>query len=192
MHVRSGGMLVGKRAILMLLVLGLVLASVTGGGVLGWGIRGACDSARRCASYDSLYHLGYLLKEYHRHHGAFPPRYVADETGKPMHSWRVLLLLYVEEGERLDQYDLDEPWNGPRNSALAKTLRADTFRYRKPGGSTQGYPWTDYVAVASPDIEWPAKGPLTAYEVTEGSDRFMVVELPNSGIHWMEPRDSID
>ena len=192
MHVTSRGTFVGKRALLILFVLGLVLASVTGGGFLGWAIRGACDSARSSASRSHLYWLGYLLKEYHRDHGAFPPRYVADEPGKAMHSWRVLLLPYLEEKEFYDQYDFDEPWNGPRNSALAKTLRADTFAYCKPDGSTRGHPWTDYVAVAPPDVEWPAKGPLKAFEVMEGSDRFLVVELPDSGIHWMEPRDSID
>src|SRR5262245_28362452 len=32
------------------------------------------------------------LREYHGVNGHFPPAYVVDSKGRPMHSWRVLLL----------------------------------------------------------------------------------------------------
>ena len=37
------------------------------------------------------------LQDYEQEHGCFPPAYVPDENGRPMHSWRVLSLPYLEE-----------------------------------------------------------------------------------------------
>ena len=36
------------------------------------------------------------LHNYHQANGCFPPAYIADKNGKPMHSWRVLILPYME------------------------------------------------------------------------------------------------
>ncbi len=62
--------------------------------------------------------LSMALHYYHAQHGSFPPAYIADENGNPMHSWRVLILPYIEERDLYDQYDFDEPWDGPNNSLL--------------------------------------------------------------------------
>ena len=37
------------------------------------------------------------MHNYHDEHGSFPPAYIADASGKPMHSWRVLILPYLDE-----------------------------------------------------------------------------------------------
>ncbi|HEY2759688.1 MAG TPA: DUF1559 domain-containing protein [Pirellulales bacterium] len=34
--------------------------------------------------------IGLALLNYHHDHGSFPPAYVADASGKPLYSWRVL------------------------------------------------------------------------------------------------------
>ncbi|HEV3023824.1 MAG TPA: DUF1559 domain-containing protein, partial [Pirellulales bacterium] len=44
------------------------------------------------------------------------PAFVADDEGKPMHSWRVLILPFIEQQPLYDQYDFSEPWNGPHNA----------------------------------------------------------------------------
>ena len=41
------------------------------------------------------------MQEYHQARGSFPPLYVADKSGKPTLSWRILILPYM------DQSDLD-------------------------------------------------------------------------------------
>jgi len=43
------------------------------------------------------------VANYHDSHGQFPPPYIAEADGKPMHSWRVLILPYLEHGELYDQ-----------------------------------------------------------------------------------------
>jgi hypothetical protein len=39
-----------------------------------------------------------------------------------MHSWRALILPYFEDADVERSYDLDEPWNGPKNAALADQM----------------------------------------------------------------------
>lgn len=122
--------------------------------------------------------------------GRLPPAYIADEHGKPMHSWRVLLLPYIEQQALYDKYRFDEPWNGPNNSKLAKFI-PEIYRcpdeYKAGGGSQ---PWTSYVAVVGPHTMWPGKEPGSLDDIPDGQNRtLLLVEVRDSGIHWMEPRD---
>ena len=40
---------------------------------------------------------------------SWPPAYLADRDGKPMHSWRVLILPFLEQQELYRAYHFDEP-----------------------------------------------------------------------------------
>ena len=73
--------------------------------------------------YQSLA-LWSALYEFENKHDAFPARYSADETGKPLHSWRVHLLPYIspEYKELYEKIRLDEPWDSEYNRQFhAKT-----------------------------------------------------------------------
>lgn len=73
---------------------------------------------RNGSSY-SLRKIAYALKDYHHEYDTFPPAFIADKDGKPMHSWRVLILPYLDGGGFVyDQYDFGEPWDGPNNIKL--------------------------------------------------------------------------
>jgi hypothetical protein len=55
---------------------------------------------------------------YQEKHGRLPPAVVYGEDGKPLYSWRVLLLPYIEEEALYNEFRLDEPWDSPHNLAL--------------------------------------------------------------------------
>jgi len=40
----------------------------------------------------NMQHLAMALQCYHQANGCLPPAYIADKSGKPMHSWRALIL----------------------------------------------------------------------------------------------------
>ena len=52
---------------------------------------------------------------YEQEHGTLPPTFTVDAEGKPLHSWRVLLLPYLGEKELYDNIRLDEPWDSEHN-----------------------------------------------------------------------------
>jgi len=158
-----------------------------------WNLRQMTrESGRRAYCMNQLKHLGLALKNYHHDHGHFPPAYICDENGKPMHSWRVLILPYMDQQAIYDQYDFSEPWNGPNNSKLAMNLEpyfvADHFQC--PSGNLGGKPLTNYVAVVGPQTMWPEDRCIRLTgESGAGLDTIQLIEITNSDIHWMEPRD---
>lgn len=60
------------------------------------------------------------IADYEKQHGEPLPAVVCDEQGNPLHSWRALILRELGEGKLASAYRLDEPWNGPNNSQLAR------------------------------------------------------------------------
>ena len=74
-------------------------------------------NARRSVCHSQVTRLLRALDAYQRDHGTLPPAYSVDAQGKPLHSWRVLLLPYLgAEAQALYfQLKLDEPWDSPHN-----------------------------------------------------------------------------
>ena len=121
--------------------------------------------------------------------GHFPPAYIADENGKPMHSWRVLLLPYMEQGDLFDQYSFDEPWNGPNNSKLHDVLQWPLFECPSVGRGEQGTD-TSYMLVTGKGTAFDGDNETTFLDVADGlSNTVLIVEVANSDTHWMEPVD---
>src|SRR6516165_2689000 len=80
--------------------------------------------AKRGQCKNNLMNIGLALHNYHDQFGSFPPACVADENGRPMHSWRVLILPFLDQTPLYNQYRFDEPWDGPNNKKLADTILA--------------------------------------------------------------------
>jgi hypothetical protein len=154
---------------------------------------GNVGPGRRAQCQNNLRQIAQALQCYRQANGCFPPAYIADKTGKPIHSWRVLLLPYLDSDVTLYQaYTFSEPWDGPKN----KTVACPVAVYACPsnGRSWTAAPFeTSYVALVGPKGEWPTELAVTNGTNKTPSDIAMVVEVAESGIPWMEPRDlSID
>jgi hypothetical protein len=103
-----------------------------------------------------------------------------------MHSWRVLILPFLEQKAIYDRYRFDEPWDGPNNRTL-HDLTVST--YACPSHPRQGHA-TAYVAVVGPETAWRGADPMPLEDVEDGPDRtIQLVEVSAPSIHWMEPRD---
>jgi len=126
---------------------------------------------------------------YHDAHGCFPPAYVPDAQGKPMHSWRVLILPYLEQRAVYNAYDFDEPWDGPNNRKLAGKLFGDPFHC--PSGPHMGSsPVTDYVVIVGPHTAFPGSTCTSFDDFQDGRENTIILaEIADSDVHWMEPRD---
>ena len=152
----------------------------------------AGEAARRAQCANQLKQIGLALHNYHYTHKQFPPAYVADKDGKPMHSWRVLILPYVEQKALYDQYDLNEPWDGPNNKTLL-AARPTIYVCPSDGASSAvGATNTSYIAVVGSDAAWP-DGKARSFK----DDRFsgktsstiMVIETDDPDVNWTEPKD---
>jgi type II secretory pathway pseudopilin PulG len=176
--------------IIIIIVAGGMLFLLSCGGIMVAlllpAVQAAREAARRNACVNHMQHIGIALQNYHDVHKTFPPAYIADADGKPMHSWRVLILPFLEENEIYKKYDFNEPWDGPNNSKLAAQAPSD---FRCPSG-TDFDGQTNYVAVVGNETMWPGATAVKIRSIRDGLSRTIaVVETSGSGINWLEPRD---
>jgi hypothetical protein len=119
--------------------------------------------------------------------GYLPPAFVADRDGRPMHSWRVLLLPYLEQHELYAAYNFAEPWDGPNNRKLADKIGGNIFRRPE---DEPGSPLTRFVAVVGEETAFPRTRSIKLDDITDGTDKtILFVEVADSDINWLEPRD---
>ena len=178
--------------VVMVVVLGLLF--VVGAAFIGimtaWTIpaaRSSQQAAMRAPCNSNLQRIGVAMQAYHAKHGSFPPAYVPDENGRPVHSWRVLILPYLGEQALYDQYDFDEPWDGPNNMLLADRMPAV---YGCPASFTGFSSRTTYMMVVGPGTISDGPGTTRLDDVADGpSETILVVEGNASGVKWLEPKD---
>ena len=125
---------------------------------------------------------------YHDVNGTFPPAYLADANGRPMHSWRVLILPYIEQQALYARYNFDEPWDGPNNSQLAALL-PPPYRCPSDSAGTPGSATTNYAVITGPGTMFDGETASTLASVTDGTSNTILVVETTAGINWMEPRD---
>ncbi len=168
-------------------VVGFLLLSFCAVSLLGPAIFTSREAARRAICVENLRRLGLALHNYHDAFGSFPPAYDSGPDGTPWHSWRMHTLPYLWcYSSVYDRYNLNEPWNGPNNSKLAGECPQE---FRCPSELGQGPPKTSYVAVVAPGTAWPSTRGVRLDEIESPENTILLVEVADSGIHWMEPRD---
>ena len=150
--------------------------------------RGSRPAARRTQCKNNLKQIGLALHNYADHYGAFPPAYTVDAKGRPLHSWRTLLLPYLDQVPLYETIDLSKPWDDPANAEAFKTNIA---AYRCPSSTAPAGQTTYMAVVASEGAFRPAESRRIS-DFTDGtSNTLMVIEVDaEHAVHWMSPVDA--
>ena len=150
--------------------------------------RRARPAARRTQCKMNLKQIGLALHNYHDTFGAFPPACTVDSNGKPLHSWRTLLLPYLDQTELYKKIDLSKPWDDPTNAEAFKTT---LYVFKCPSAQGPQY-LTDYLAVIAPQSCLRPLKSATLGEITDGaSNTVVVIEAPeDQSVPWMSPQDA--
>ena len=134
--------------------------------------------------------IAYALHTHHDVHGTFPPAYSVDEQGVPLHSWRTLLLPYLEEQQLAQKINLEEPRSRDANASLLGGRHIKVFQSpREP--ARNGLPdETNYLAVVDEETVLRPGEHATFRSIRDGTASTIVfVEAVGRGIRWHEPRD---
>ena len=149
-------------------------------------VRWAREAAIASVSMCPLNQLQLAMHNYHDTYDCFPPAYVADESGKPMHSWRVLILPFVEKRELYEEYDFSEPWDSPNNRKLADRMPHIFHCRSEPESST----YTNMVVIRGPRTAFPDGESTSVEGFRDGlGETILIAEIAKSSICWLEPRD---
>ena len=146
------------------------------------------EAARRTQCKNNLKQIALALHNYHDFYEAFPPAYTVNENGQRLHSWRTLILPWMEHSDRHQKIDLSKPWNHPSNAEAFQTT-PDLYRcpsFELPADSTT------YLAVEGEDACFHPTKPRAISEITDGtSNTLMVIEVPvKQAVPWMSPQDA--
>jgi len=137
----------------------------------------------QCAS--RMKQLCLALHTYHDAHQSLPPAYTVDAEGKPLHSWRVLVLPYLEADDLYRQIRLDEPWDSEYNRQFHDQMPGV---FACPAASLKKDETTCQL-VTGPETYFPGAECRT-WDDMEGNkaDILLLVEV-KSPCCWMAPGD---
>jgi prepilin-type processing-associated H-X9-DG protein len=171
----------------LLAVLGIIALLI---GLLLPTRRSAREAARRSVCGNNLKQIGLALHNYHEEYDAFPPAYTVDAAGKPLHSWRTLILPFCEQNALYETIDLTRPWDDPANEAARETRIPP---YQCPSASIADGK-TTYLAVVGPSCCFHRAESRTMGDITD--DRgltLLVIEMDSKqAVHWMSPQDATE
>lgn len=81
-------------------------------------VQAAREAARRNQALNQMKQIMLSWHNYYDAKNEFPAQAISDADGKPLLSWRVAILPYIEEQALYEQFHLDEPWDSTHNMAL--------------------------------------------------------------------------
>jgi len=140
-------------------------------------------------SVTNLQQIGLALHNYHSANARFPAQAIFSKEGKPLLSWRVMLLPFLNEAPLYNEFRLDEPWNSAHNKKLADRIPAV---YQSLAANAKKTGKTTYVAPVGKDLMFTGKTEGVHFaEVTDGTSNtiFIVQSDEEHAVPWTSPQD---
>jgi hypothetical protein len=150
------------------------------------GVWGIClfesphyNPVKTCKSNLSI--LGHALHKYYDIYHSFPPSFVTNANGLPMHSWRALILPYLDQ-ETPIKYNYDEAWDSSYNCQFHDKMPLVFCCSHVPKYLRQSTP--SYVMITGQNTVGNGQHKIIKYDTT-----ILLVEIQNANFNWLEPID---
>ncbi|MCE9606523.1 MAG: DUF1559 domain-containing protein [Planctomycetia bacterium] len=163
-----------------------------GAGLLVPAVQKARETAASASSLNNLRQITLAMILYATEKGTLPPRVIKSPAGKPLLSWRVAILPYLDENALYEQFHLDEPWDSEHNKTLLKLMPK---AYAHPGaGGRPGASNTQYQIPTGKGTVYDASQPPKLEDgkaFGEGtSNTILIVETSaEKQVPWSKPDD---
>jgi hypothetical protein len=146
------------------------------------------DARVRQVFSEDLKKLAWAMHSYHDKHRALPPHAVFDRQGRPLLSWRVLLLPYLGQEDLYKQFKLDEPWDSSRNRLLLEKMPAV---YLHPLRAARGEPFTTncQVFVGKGAAFEGERGLRIPRDFPDGTSQTILIVEAARAVPWTKPED---
>jgi hypothetical protein len=149
----------------------------------------ARTAAERAQNASNLKQIGLALHNYHDTYRAFPARAKSSAAGKPLLSWRVHVLPFLEADGVYKEFRLDEPWDSEHNkkliSKMPEIFRAAGSKNKRESGKTNFLAPVYEGSALAADVE------TKIAEIRDGtSNTIAVVEVTDeAAVPWTKPED---
>lgn len=147
-------------------------------------VRGASE---RTQCLNNIRNITVALFNYHQEHNGFPPAYTINERRQKLHSWRTLILPYLDEQQLYDSIDLSKPWDDPVNLEAGEN-RPTVFSCPSAKLADSH---TTYMAFVGDDRFLLENHSRMLDSVPDGSQCLAVIDVSTAlSTHWMNPTDT--
>jgi len=144
------------------------------------------NAAQRMESANNLKQLSMAMHAYHDTYKHFPPAAMRGKDGKPLLSWRVLLLPYLEQDSLYKQFHLDEPWDSEHNKKLLPKMPKiyAPVLDKKTEANT-----TFYQVFSGPDAGFEGERGLRVTDFQDGTSNTALIIEGGEAVPWTKPAD---
>ncbi len=154
-------------------------------------VQAAREAARRTTSMNNVKQILLAILNYEAANGHFPAYANFDENGKPLLSWRVHVLPYLDQQALYEQFHLDEPWDSEHNRQLIPLMPQVYIDPSSPQYATEdGH--THYLVVKGDGLAFDGseKGRSFANFRDGTSNSILVVQCTDTAaVPWTKPQD---
>jgi uncharacterized protein DUF1559 len=142
------------------------------------------DAAARIQGQNNLKQIALAFHNYADVNGAFPTS-VLDKDGKPLLSWRVMILPYIEQDNLYKEFHLDEPWDSEHNKKLIDQM---PHIYLVPGDDAKKK-LTRYLGFSGKGALFDGATGKKITDITDGTSNTIMVVEAAKGVPWTKPDD---
>jgi len=142
------------------------------------------QASSRAHSQCSLKQIGLALHAYEAKYDHLPAAAICDREGRPLLSWRVALLEFVEAESLYKEFHLDEPWDSPHNLSLLPRMPAV---YRSCGTQTPERHMTFYRVFVGPGTAFERDGLSLGTDFPDGTSNTIFVIEAGEAVPWTKP-----
>jgi hypothetical protein len=153
-------------------------------------IRAAREAQGQRTCTRQLMMIALAMHNYLSSHDVFPPPATRDAEGRPLLSWRVHILPYVEQQALYNEFHLNEPWDSAHNKTLISRIPA-TYVCPLANEQLSASGKTTYLVPRGKATMFPGPMGIKIKEITDGTtNTIMVVDANDeSAVVWTKPDD---
>jgi hypothetical protein len=157
-----------------------------GAGLLLPAVQKVRASAARMQSTNNLKQIALAVHNYHDTYGHFPQD-IVDKNGKPLLSWRVAILPFIEQNNLYKQFKLDEPWDSEHNKPLSEVV---VKTYTSPQANPPApFGKTFYKGFAGPSTVFEPGKKIKLTDIFDGTSNTIMLVEAGEPIEWTRPGD---
>ena len=126
------------------------------------------------------------MHNYETANGVLPAAAITDKQGKPLLSWRVAILPFIEQGPLYRKFKLDEPWDSPHNKALLEHMPE---AYNCPSRNASRAVCHDLPGVHGQRCSVRSGKGVRIAQVTDGTSNTIMAVEADKAVPWTKPDD---